>query len=200
MAFRLYYRGDRLDPSFPAAVPPREIVVPAEKPKPDSSAPYYIQMNNKKTGVGAPAPAADLKDSHHHQDDGDEPHLDMAALIGGDPVEDRRKVLKEVRGENSVDTYVRAHHPICGWIHYSLQQRARAGEGGGTPLFDRSVTTLIPSLFSPLLQSRFSEHLDLLKEFEGVISDEDLVKRKRELFLALPSAPPAASPSKKAKL
>lgn len=141
MAFRLYYRGDRLDPSFPAAVPPREIVVPAEKPKPDSSAPYYIQMNNKKTGVGAPAPAADLKDSHHHQDDGDEPHLDMAALIGGDPVEDRRKVLKEVR-----------------------------------------------------------EHLDLLKEFEGVISDEDLVKRKRELFLALPSAPPAASPSKKAKL
>jgi hypothetical protein len=54
--------------------------------------------------------------------------------------------------------------------------------------------------FSPLLHSRFSEHLDLLKEFEGVISDEDLVKRKRELFLALPSAPPAASPSKKAKL
>jgi hypothetical protein len=62
------------------------------------------------------------------------------------------------------------------------------------------VTTLIPSPFSPLLHSRFSEHLDLLKEFEGVISDEDLVKRKRELFLALPSAPPAASPSKKAKL
>jgi hypothetical protein len=97
MAFRLYYRGDRLDPSFPAAVPPREIVVPAEKPKPDSSAPYYIQMNNKKTGAvaGASAPGADP-----NQDDGDEPHLDMAALIGGDPNEERRQVLREVRGEN----------------------------------------------------------------------------------------------------
>jgi hypothetical protein len=103
LAFRLYYRGDRLDPSFPAAVPPREIVVPAEKPKPDS-APYYIQMNAKKAGApaGVPPPAANPKDSHHHQDDGDEPHLDVAALIGGDsnPVEDRRRVLKEVRGEN----------------------------------------------------------------------------------------------------
>jgi hypothetical protein len=39
-----------------------------------------------------------------------------------------------------------------------------------------------------------------LKEFEGVISEDDLVKRKRELFLALPPAPPALSPSKKAKL
>jgi hypothetical protein len=92
-----------LDPSFPAAVPPREIVVPAEKPKPDS-APYYIQMNAKKAGVpaGAPPPAANPKESQHHQDDGDEPHLDVAALIGSDsnPVEDRRRVLKEVRGEN----------------------------------------------------------------------------------------------------
>jgi hypothetical protein len=109
MAFRLYYRGERLDPSFPTAVPPREIVVPAEKPKPDSSAPYYIQMNNKKVGAaaGASLPAGDPKDGHHHQDDGDDPHLDVAALIGGDPVEDRRKVLKEVRGEYwPVNSYV----------------------------------------------------------------------------------------------
>lgn len=34
------------------------------------------------------------------------------------------------------------------------------------------------------------EHLALLKEFEGVISEEDLAKRKRELFIALPPAPP----------
>lgn len=38
------------------------------------------------------------------------------------------------------------------------------------------------------------EHLDLLKEFEGVICEEDLAKRKRELFLALPGAPPAMVP------
>lgn len=39
------------------------------------------------------------------------------------------------------------------------------------------------------------EHLELLKEFDGVISEDDLAKRKRELFMALPAAPPPASPS-----
>jgi hypothetical protein len=36
------------------------------------------------------------------------------------------------------------------------------------------------------------EHLDLLREFEGVISQEEINKRKRELFLSLPPAPPPA--------
>ena len=40
------------------------------------------------------------------------------------------------------------------------------------------------------------EHLDILKEFEGVIDEEDLKKRKRALYDALPVAPP---PSKEAK-
>lgn len=48
------------------------------------------------------------------------------------------------------------------------------------------------------------EHLELLKEFEGVISAEELSKRKRELFMALPPAPPPApenaTPTKKMKL
>mmetsp|Transcript_13804 Transcript_13804/g.32106 ORF Transcript_13804/g.32106 Transcript_13804/m.32106 type:complete len:310 (+) Transcript_13804:80-1009(+) len=41
------------------------------------------------------------------------------------------------------------------------------------------------------------EHLDLLKEFEGVIPQEELVKRKRELFLALPPAPPPGGVKRK---
>ena len=40
--------------------------------------------------------------------------------------------------------------------------------------------------------SEVREHLDLLKEFEGIISDEDLAQRKRDLFRALPPAPPPA--------
>jgi hypothetical protein len=138
MAFRLYYIGDQFDPNFPTAVPPREIVVPAEKPKPNQ-APYYLQMNIKKAPI----------ESRTTQNVDDinsviEPTIDVGDLIMGDannPVEDRRKVLREVR-----------------------------------------------------------EHLDILKEFEGVISNEDLAKRKRELFLALPSAPPAASPTKKSRV
>lgn len=44
------------------------------------------------------------------------------------------------------------------------------------------------------------EHLDLLKEFEGVITDEELAKRKRDLFAALPPAPPVPPGSPSASL
>jgi len=36
------------------------------------------------------------------------------------------------------------------------------------------------------------EHLELLKEFEGIIPAEELANRKRELYAALPPAPPMA--------
>jgi hypothetical protein len=42
------------------------------------------------------------------------------------------------------------------------------------------------------------DHLDLLKEFEGLIPAEEYARRKRELFLAMPPAPPPHS-SKKAR-
>lgn len=48
------------------------------------------------------------------------------------------------------------------------------------------------------LLEEVKEHLELLKQFEGVIPDEDIASRKRELFLALPlPPPPAAKRSKK---
>lgn len=130
-AFRLYYRFDQLDPAFPPAVPLKDIVVPSEKPKDPPTQSYFVQVHGQKA---APAVASkDLVD--------DEPHIDVAALIGEkSAVEERRKLLAEVR-----------------------------------------------------------EHLDLLKEFEGSISKEDLDLRKRELFMALPPAPPAATPNKKQK-
>ena len=36
------------------------------------------------------------------------------------------------------------------------------------------------------------EHLDILKEFQDLVPEEELNKRKRELYLALPDAPPPA--------
>ncbi len=33
------------------------------------------------------------------------------------------------------------------------------------------------------------EHLELLKEFEGIIPDEEIAQRKRDLFLSLPKVP-----------
>lgn len=37
------------------------------------------------------------------------------------------------------------------------------------------------------------QHLDILKEYEGIVPEEELNKRKRDLFLALPDAPPPAA-------
>jgi len=48
-----------------------------------------------------------------------------------------------------------------------------------------------------LLLEEVRQHLDILKEFEGVIPEEDLSRRKRELFLAMPSAPPPHSKRQK---
>lgn len=33
------------------------------------------------------------------------------------------------------------------------------------------------------------EHLELLKEFEGIIPQEEIAQRKRDLFLSLPAVP-----------
>lgn len=139
MAYRMYFRYDQLDNSFPIPISPREIAVPLERPKTPKPA--------KGSAAAAAAHAASQGGSSDCGGD-DEPHVDVAELLGEGKtiVEDRRKVLAEVR-----------------------------------------------------------EHLELLKQFDGVISEEDLAKRKRELFMALPGAPPPpASPpgsaAKKAKL
>lgn len=117
MAYRMYFRYDQLDTTFPIPISPREIAVPTERPK----------------VKGPPASAKIATAASPTSDGDDEPNGDAAELLGETKniVEDRRKVLQEVR-----------------------------------------------------------EHLELLKEFDGVISEEDLAKRKRELFLALPPAPP----------
>lgn len=37
------------------------------------------------------------------------------------------------------------------------------------------------------------DHLELLKQFDGIIPADEINRRKRELFLALPPAPPPSS-------
>jgi hypothetical protein len=128
MAFRMYYRFDALDPTFPAPVSPRALIIPAEKaePLPKSMKPAAV--------VKAVLPAAE---------DDSPSDAGVALLLDDAPpkaltLEERRRVMQEVR-----------------------------------------------------------EHLELLKEFEGVISEEELAQRKRELFLALPSAPVSSTPEVK---
>jgi len=145
LTFRIYFRGDELDPTFPVPQPPRKIVVPAEKPSYGAMKPHYIAV---------PGGVSDMKENAGHLEEEKEteeavtvPATTVAAnestkVAISCPVENRRKILAEVR-----------------------------------------------------------EHLELLKEFEGIIPDDDIKKRKCELFLALPQAPPPSGPPpKKSKL
>uniref|UniRef100_A0A7S3P449 Uncharacterized protein n=1 Tax=Amphora coffeiformis TaxID=265554 RepID=A0A7S3P449_9STRA len=125
LCFRLYYNGDKPDPTFPAPMPPRPLKVPQERPKGDGMEGAIKSPKGTMTNMSV---------------------LPMAPYAAGgmvsvptvDPLEQRRKILTEVR-----------------------------------------------------------EHLDLLKEFEGIISEEDLAQRKRDLFKALPPAPPPAKDANK---
>lgn len=146
LTFRMYYLGLDFDPTFPAPNPPKEIVVPAEKPKSGSSEQsYYIavagsgenegqhqgMLENQGYGKGTNMSESN-KNNKNIKNGSFEASGDQSSNNNSnDPIEQRRRVLSEVR-----------------------------------------------------------EHLNLLKEFEGIISQEDLNKRKRELFLALPPAPP----------
>jgi hypothetical protein len=119
MAFRLYYKADKADPTFPSPAVCPEMTIPRERPK-----------KQETTGALKEPSRAIHPAAASHTEEADE-SLDVEAILAeSKPTEDRRQLLKEVR-----------------------------------------------------------EHLDLLKEFEGVISDEDIAKRKRELFMALPPAP-----------
>ena len=129
MCYRMYFRGNELDPTFPPPNPPKPIFVAAEKltsivynslpeqPTPDTS---LATIPNNETKL-KPAPKI-VPD-------------DKKRSVGAD---ERRLMLNEVR-----------------------------------------------------------EHMELLKEFDGIIPHEELVKRKQELFLAMPPAPPPAKRAKK---
>jgi hypothetical protein len=47
------------------------------------------------------------------------------------------------------------------------------------------------------LLEEVKEHLELLKQFDGIIPEEEISQRKRELFLALPLPPPPAAKREK---
>lgn len=77
---------------------------------------------------------------------------------------------------------------------------AAAADGGGG---DQAVVADLEAMVSQDVKASVEErravlhevreHLDILKEFQELVPEEELKKRKRELFLALPDAPPPAA-------
>lgn len=126
MCYRLYYRGEAIDPTFPEPSPPKEIYVATEKPV-NLTSPMLPESLTNGGALGGNKSAEESADGRNGV------ALGENANENGINPESRRAILQEVR-----------------------------------------------------------QHLDLLKEFEGIISEEDLAKRKRDLFLAMPAAPPPA--------
>lgn len=138
--FRIYYINTELDPTFPAPVSPRPVVIPQERPiMPLETAAAATSDVKPRPAVVVPAVAASASPTSPA----------VATTPAAAPPKSQHRVTA------------------------AAPDRDQQAAG------DRMT----------LLQE-VRQHLDLLKEFEGVISADDLAQRKRELFLALPPAPP----------
>ena len=127
LTFRMYYRYDMFDPTFPPPISPREIVVPNSREK---TLPFTMKKM-PPSGI-------------HYSDDSSMYGVNML-------LNDSNNAAGKMPTRPSTE-------------EHSMSERRMA-----------------------LQEVR--EHLELLKEFEGIVSDEELANRKRELFLALPPAP-----------
>ena len=130
MTFRMYYKGDKLDPDLPPPTPPVPIVVPTQRPSANGDTGHYIYNN---VGPAAPMPNPMVAQTSAARPEGHSAGEDSPSPDNG-PAEQRQSTLKEVR-----------------------------------------------------------DHLELLKQFDGIIPADEINRRKRELFLALPPAPPPSS-------
>jgi hypothetical protein len=175
-AYRLYYHYDTLDPSFPDAVSPRDLVVPTVRPEKAilaSAAPSSLSaavaapsVSTSFRTTAAKAAALPVQSSslastnpsslsslgHHNQQQQHLPHhnsnnsVEMAALLGGEAA-----------------------------IGSTSAAAALAARGTGGVEERRR------------LMEEVRAHLDLLKQFEGAVPENEINQRKRELFAILPS-------------
>lgn len=140
LAFRLYYKGELLDPDFPDPVPPKNIVVPALMPKERTSI-FKSEM-----------------------DDGESNNTRTPSTVGG------RK--------SAVGVLVAGSESMPNTLHPSIQ--------APNPSDERRKQL-----------EEIRAHLDLLKEFEDLIGEEEMQDRKQQLFAAMPPIPPTFSTSNK---
>lgn len=121
-------------------------------------------------------------------------HLDLSFPPPVSP----REIVVPMSREKPVPIHIQKVPPTG--IHFGDDSSAH---GVQMLLNESTATAKMPARPPPTEEQRMSErrmalqevreHLELLKEFEGVVSDEELASRKRELFLALPPAPSASN-------
>ena len=162
LLYRMYYNNGELDEDFPAPNPPKEIVVPAEKPKEGATFQPYFMDPNKLPGNSAVL--ANIQDNA-----GGGISYGGTSMAAAISASNQRPPAPKRRGRPRKSDAAAAP--------------AAAQAAAAAPVADIDLDR-----YSVIQEVK--DHLSLLKEFEGIIPDEELVKRKRELFLALPPAPP----------
>mmetsp|Transcript_29109 Transcript_29109/g.41179 ORF Transcript_29109/g.41179 Transcript_29109/m.41179 type:complete len:550 (+) Transcript_29109:180-1829(+) len=172
MCYRMYYRGDAIDPEFPAPKLPKEIYLATERPHPSAiitvtpggTLVMSATRSNpgKGTSVNTLITTANNIPRHHHYNNNTSTSVSDTTTKLDDDDDDA-----VVDNDNDV----------------SLNDDVVVSGGGGSNLTAEDRRQMLKEV---------REHLDLLKEFDGVISSEEIANRKRQLFLALPPAPPPA--------
>eukprot|EP00543_Licmophora_paradoxa_P013179 CAMPEP_0202475556 /NCGR_PEP_ID=MMETSP1360-20130828/92966_1 /ASSEMBLY_ACC=CAM_ASM_000848 /TAXON_ID=515479 /ORGANISM="Licmophora paradoxa, Strain CCMP2313" /LENGTH=231 /DNA_ID=CAMNT_0049102727 /DNA_START=685 /DNA_END=1380 /DNA_ORIENTATION=- len=168
----MYYRGDAIDPEFPAPKLPKEIYLATERPHPSAiitvtpggTLVMSATRSNpgKGTSVNTLITTANNIPRHHHYNNNTSTSVSDTTTKLDDDDDDA-----VVDNDNDV----------------SLNDDVVVSGGGGSNLTAEDRRQMLKEV---------REHLDLLKEFDGVISSEEIANRKRQLFLALPPAPPPA--------
>jgi hypothetical protein len=160
MAYRLYYRLDQWDPTFPPAQLQKELSYPLEKP-----VNYYNGKIERPVVSFVPAHFPALPTCNLPPAPAPLPPLPAAATV----------------------------------LVPSPPPTTNDNKAATTNMETNDDTNKIAAEDRRKILAEVREHLDILKEFEGAISPEDLAERKRQLFLALPPAPPAVASYKKAR-
>lgn len=90
--------------------------------------------------------------------------------------------MQSLRNKDRTDVPPRTEVPIVPRVVNT------AGSSGKT-LPTASKPVVVMKEEPRLTVQEVREHLELLKEFEGVIPNEEIAQRKRDLFMALPAIP-----------
>jgi hypothetical protein len=179
--FRLYFRGDQLDPHFP---PPNDLaalsadVVQSHRNRAGNASSRGRKSSRQRgdAGGGDRHGTNDVDDDD--EDDGDEEeeagtaaaHAVAHAINGG------TSLLPASGTDAAASAAARRETATIGSADVSAADSAPAAD----PEADERRRLL----------REVKDHLEILKEFEGIVPADELAQRKRALFLALPPAPP----------
>jgi hypothetical protein len=187
--FRLYYRGDQLDPHFP---PPNDLVPLSAE----------IVQSHRNRGTGNATSSRGRKRSRHRGDAGGRDrhgtiNIDEDDEDDGDEEEEEAGTAAAnavAHAINGATSSLPAFGTDAAAASAATRHETATMGSADVPAADSATAADPEADERRRLLREVKEHLEILKEFEGVVPADELAQRKRALFLALPPAPPPLPP------